>query len=196
MSEPKLATPLISFLLAALCVAVVLKVRFSSEWEWLRLFLGFVAFILGIVGIMTLSDWIIHNTSKRLSELERARTYGLVLVANAIKELTPSQVGEVMTLNRAYISILADEQGPIFFVRCLARDVPFVFVEDFLRQSQKSEPYLWPVRESGNKDYAAALTNYIIARGWADKAEGPLAAKLTKPLDWVAGKFGVDLEEE
>lgn len=191
MDYPKLRTPLLAFIIAALCVALVLKARFLPDW--LRLFLTCLAFILGFVGIITLGDWIAHNFAERIKEINRARTLGLVLVSNALRDMSPDTAAHVLALDTTYISMIAEETGPVFFVRCLSRDVPFVFVEDFLEKSRESDPFLWPVRESGNKEYAQALTNLIIARGWADKAEGPLSAKLIKPLPWVAGKFGVEL---
>jgi hypothetical protein len=198
---PRLRTPLIAFLVAALCITIVLKGRVSPNstlapfWEWARLFLVLVALILGIVGIFSLMDWLSHHAAARIREVNSARTYGMVLIANALKSLTREQAYAVLSLDQTYVSMLAEETGPIFFVRCLARDVPFTFVEEFLERSKRSEPYLWPVREAGNEDYARALTNYIVAKGWADAAQGPFSAKLTKPLPWVAKRFGVEVKQ-
>jgi hypothetical protein len=90
--------------------------------------------------------------------------------------------------------MIVGEEEPVYMVRCMTMSVPWLFVDEFINLSVVSWPYLYPVRDSGSETYATELTNLIIARGWADRAAGPFPAKLKIPIEVLAQKFNVELE--
>ena len=191
---PKLRTPLICLILAALLVAIALKGRELPDW--VRLATALLALVFGVTGVITLADWIMYNANNRLRELSQARTYGAVVLAKALQGLTTFQTEAILAGEKVAMQLVAADDEPILFVRGLTRSIPWDFVDEFLTKSQLTDPYLYPVREAGNEAYATDLTNLIVARGWADKAAGPFSAKLTKPLPWIAKRFWVELAEE
>jgi hypothetical protein len=128
-----------------------------------------------------------------MKEMNLARTYGAVTLANALKGLTTFQTEAILAGEKVAMQLVPADDEPLLFVRGLTRSIPHSFVEEFLTKSQLTEPYLYPVREAGNEEFATDLTNLIVSRGWADKAVGPLSAKLTRPLSWVAMRFWVEM---
>lgn len=192
IQEPKLRTPLLLFVLAIVCIVLVLKVRELPEW--VRLFLSLLAVLLGVFGVITLSNWIVFNFSVRLREYHSARAQGLKIVADAVRGLTANQTQAVLAMDMVYISMLAEEGGPVFFIRGLTKDIPYTVFEDYLNLSIDTYPFLLPVRAYSSEAWAQEITNLIVAKGWATKATGVHPAKLTKRLDWVAEKFGIVLE--
>lgn len=189
---PKLRTPVMALVFAALFVAVSWKAKEMPDW--VRLFTALLAVIFAATGLVTLADWIAHNTAERLQEINTARTWGAVSLAGALKGLTQAQTEAVFAGEKVAMSMIPGDEEPILYVRGLTRAIPWDFVEEFLQRSQMTEPFLFPIREAGNEEMATDLTNLIVSRGWADKAVGPFSAKLTKPLEWVARRFWVSLE--
>ncbi len=190
---PKLRTPLILMTWLAL-VAGLLKV--PSLPAWLSLIMVILCIVLGVSGGITLMDWIAYRTSQRLHELSAARVYAATSLAGALKGLTAAQTDAVLRQQAASVVIIPEEESTLIMVRCLRRDIPWEIVEEFFIQSIETEPYLSAVRNSRHEEAIADLTGLIIAKGWATRASGPYAARLTKPLSWVAARFWVDLEGE
>jgi hypothetical protein len=191
---PRLQVPIVCFIFAALFLALVVKVKPMPEW--IRMFLALMALVLGTIGLFTLVDWVSYVATERVRAYQIAKSTAIRMVAQAVRELTASQTEAVFALDQTYITLIADEAGPVFLVRTLSRDVPFSAVEEFLQRSADTRPFLYPVREFGNKEWAAAITNLIVARGWAERGVGPMPAKATRDIAWIAARFGVSLEME
>jgi hypothetical protein len=188
---PKLRTPLIAMIWLAL-FAGLLKV--PSLPDWLRMIMVILCIVFGVAGVMTLADWVTFRAGERLRELGTARTWAATSLAGALKGLTAAQTDAVLRQQAASIVIIPEEDSTLIMVRCLRRDIPWEIVEEFFVQSMESEPYLMAVRNTRHEEAIADLTALIIAKGWATRASGPYAARLTKPLSWVAARFWVDLE--
>jgi hypothetical protein len=140
-------------------------------------------------------DWAGHHLAERWREMGNARVAAMTHLATALKGLTPSQTEIVALHDLVTIEMLANDSGPMFLVRVPGGNaIPFEFVEEFLQLSQRTDPYLYPIREFGNERYATAITDLIVRyHHWAEPAVGPFSAKLVRPLGWVASKFGVEL---
>lgn len=193
MDYPKLKTPLICLVAAALFLALTVRERGLPDWA--RFFMALLALVFGTVGIITLADWLVYNAGNRLREFNLARTSGAVSLANALRGLTTFQTEAILAGEKVAMQLIPGDADPILFVRGLTRSIPWDFVQEFLEKSQLTAPYLYPVRESGNEAFATDFTNLVVSLGWADKATGPFSAKLNKPLPWVAARFWVTLEE-
>lgn len=189
--RPKLVMPIISLILAALFTAL----NVNSLPEWVALFTVMLAVMFSVFGLFTTVDWLVYVLSERMRDVNTARTWGAVTLANALRGLTSAQTEAVMSGEKVAMEMIANDDEPLLMVRGLTRSIPWDFVDEFLTKSQLTAPYLYPIREMGNEAYATDLTNLIVARGWADKAAGPFSAKLTKPLTWVAARFWVQLAD-
>lgn len=190
MDTPKLSIPIVCFLVAALALAIVLRVHLP---DWLRFWLASIALIFGAIGLVTVINWLTYTSAARIRDMADARTYGARAMANAIRDMSSSKAEAILSMNQVYIEMIADETEPVFLVRTLTGVVPFDFVVEFMEQSATTDPYLWPVRECANKDWGSALTRLIVAKGWAEESTGPLPAKITKPMKYIASRFGVEL---
>lgn len=191
---PKLREPVIFLILAALAVSIAWKARDLPDW--VRLFVVLLAIVFGAAGVATMFDWLSHNMAQRLREINTARTWGAVNLANAFRGLTAAQTESVLAGEKVGMLLIPSDDEPMLFVRGLTRSIPWDTVEEFLQLSVQTEPFLYPVREFGNEAFATDLTNLIVSRGWANAATGPYSAKLTKPLEWVAQRFWVEIEKE
>lgn len=170
--------------------------RVPSLPEWFSLIMVILCIVLLVAGVITFFDWMAYRAGQRLHEISAARTYAATSLASALKGLTAAQTDAVLRQQAASIVIIPEEESTLIMVRCLRRDIPWEIVEEFFVSSIESEPYLMAVRNSRHEEAIADLTGLIIAKGWAVRATGPYAAKLTKPLKWVAARFWVDLESE
>lgn len=189
---PGLAMPLISLVLSALFVAL----NVNDLPEWLGLFTIMLAVLFSVFGLFATVDWLTHALAERMREVNTARTWGAVTLAQALRGLTTGQTEAIMAGEKVALELMPTDDEPLIQVRGLTRHIPWHFVQEFLEKSQMTAPYLYPIREAGNEAYATDLTNLIVARGWADKAAGPFSAKLKKPLSWVAKRFWVDLSAD
>ena len=190
MDTPKLWIPIVSFLIAALLLALVLKTQLP---DWVRFWLASVAVICGFVGLITALNWISFNSAARIRDLADARTYGARAMATAIRDMSSSKAEAILSMNQTYIEMIVDEADPIFVVRTLTGVVPFEFVQEYLELSLQTDPYLWPERETSNWRWAKSLTDLMIAKGWAEHGAGNMPAKTLKDLSYIARRFGVAL---
>lgn len=188
---PKLRTPLLLLIWLSV-VAGMLKVPWLPGW--LSLIVVILCIVLGVSGVITLFDWMAYRAGQRLHEIGAARTWPATSLAGALKGLTAAQTDAVLRQQAASIVIIPEEESTLIMVRCLRRDIPWEIVEEFFVSSIESDPYLLAVRNSRHEEAIADLTGLIIAKGWATRATGPYAARLIKPLKWVAARFWVDLE--
>jgi hypothetical protein len=188
---PKLREPVIYSLAAALLFIAALKLDRLPDWA--RLASTATATIFAAAAFVSGWNWIASQFAARLDEINRAKVAGLAQAAGALRGLTGAQTDLVARYDVTAISMIVDEQMPVWMVRGLTREIPFVLVEEFLAKSVETYPYLFPIRNFGNEVYAAEITNLIKSKGWADPAAGIYSAKLTKPLEWVAERFGVEL---
>jgi len=195
---PRLPFVLFLFILAAFCIATAWKLdaRDSTIIAWFQLLMVLLALIFGTWAVIASADWISHHAAERRREIEAARVYGMLQVARAIEKLNTAQLELVAGQNAVAITMIAEEQGPIWLVRGMTRSIPFVFVQEFFERSVPYDPFLFPIREASNKEWAADLTNLLKARGWAADAAGTNSAKLLpgKSLAWVASRFSIELD--
>jgi hypothetical protein len=195
MSEPRLRDPILLFLIAALFVAIALKVSFLPDW--MRAFLVACAVIFGVAGAATALNWLSHMTSIRIKEINKARVEGSRALAFAIQGLTMQQTELVARHDIVAISGLIGNEGIEWTIRAPGGDIPWGFMSDFLDKSKETNPYLWPVRKHDelnwqNSEHLCSLaTDLIKSQGWAERASGPYAARLTTDLGLVAGIFGM-----
>ena len=195
MIPPRLRDPILLFLVAALFATVALKATFLPDW--VRTFMMFCAAIFGAAGIATALNWVTYMTGVRLKELNKAKVEGIAFAAFALKGLTIQQTELVARHDIIAISGIVGADEIAWTIRAPGGDIPWDFMSEFLEKSKDTAPYLWPVRKHDdlgweNSEYLCTLaTDLIKSQGWAEKASGPYAARLTTDLGLVAGKFGV-----
>lgn len=190
---PKLRYPTFQL---GLAVSLGVMVAFMPAPSWLSMTLGLFSLIFGITGFFTLMDWVMHKTAERIRELSTARKSGAVMLAQALKGLTSDQTQAVLAGEKVALLLIPSSEEPILFIRGMSRSIPWEFARDFLELSIDTDPFLYPIYRSSNEAFATDFTNLIIAQGWAEAHKGPYAAKLTKPLAWVARRFWIDITEE
>lgn len=206
--KPKMITWLLAILLAVFFALIGYSLRDKHNLEWLMLFCWLVAAILAIVFAINIIDYIAYKFSARMYDLQESRIRPQVELANAIKELTSYQLDYISANDKAILELLANDDDPLVMVRCGLQAVPWEFVETFLQQSIRSDPYLFPVRDAKRtaafqqfknaEQMATMVTRMVIRNGWATESSGPFAARLNveqgKTLDYVAKKLWVKLE--
>lgn len=201
MYDPRMRDPVLLLLAAAFFAAVALWTTPGSLPEWLKLLMALCAIILGVMGVFALLDWLFFRFASRLQEINQARIAPALALAKALRGLSAAQTDIV---NRHDVANVVGRYGNgrvHWVVRCLTMDVPLGFVEDVLRASRQTWPYLWPVRqpEPFSEEWVRAdqmlksLTDSLVSWKLAEKASGPYAAKLMEPLSVVAQRFGVEL---
>jgi hypothetical protein len=199
MPPPQLREPVLLFLFAALLGSLAWKVTWWSEW--LRMFLVFGASIFLFFGIASTINLVAFVSAARIRELNRARVAGVHDLAIALKGLTPKQTDMVARHDVIEIAGILGNDSLEWTIHAPGGDIPWEFMVDFLRKSQETEPYLWPIRKHDELDWqdsenqCTIATNLLIhsREGWAEKAAGPYSAKLTTSLELVAAYFGVEL---
>ena len=198
MPPPKLRDPILLFLVAALFATVALKATFLPDW--LRTFLMLCAMIFGLSGVVTASNWVMYMAGLRIREINKARIEGAYSLAMALHGLTMRQTELVARHDVIEIGGILGQEDIAWTIRAPGGDLPWEFMEEFLIKSKETQPYLWPIRKHDEMDWqnseqlCTIATNLIRSRGWAERASGPYAAKLTTDLGLVVAKFGVDLD--
>jgi hypothetical protein len=193
--KPKMINWLLPILLAALLASLAYSLRNNRDFQWLMLLFGFLAVALALVFVIAFCDYLAYRLSLRMYDLREAKVRPAVELATAIKGLTTDQLEMVARHDLTALEMMVTDKEPQFLVRCPGGSVPWHFVDEFLNRSVMTEPYLFPERDMGNKEWAMRITNLIIIRQWATKGTGPFSARLKDgvTLKYVASKFGVEL---
>lgn len=199
MPPPRLRDPIWLFLIAALLAAVAWKVTWLADW--LRAFFMFCVLIFIFFGIMSAANLISFVSAIRIREMGRARIAAPEALALALKGLTPAQTDMVARHDVIEIAGILNNDGIIWNIKAPGGDIPWEFMGDFLRKSQETEPYLWPIRQHDELDWqdsehlCTISTNLLIhsPEGWAEKAAGPYSARLTTSLELVVAHFRVEM---
>jgi hypothetical protein len=157
--------------------------------DWLRLFLITVGAIFAFAASVTALDFVTRRVAARMEDLSLAKTAGPRMLAAALKGLSAAQTDFVGRMSAVTISGIVSSQGPAWALRGAVCDIPLEFADDFLTASEETAPYLWPERRAGEiggesgwanaRQYCVELTNLLTANGWAERAVGPYAAKLS-----------------
>jgi len=190
MDAPRLRDSVLYLLVSALCAYL------ADRYESLLAVAGTVIF--GSAGVVMLVNWMVHEYSLRLRDVNKAKTEGTTTIAYALKGLTMQQTDIVARHDMVTIAGLVGSDGVQWVIKAPGGDIPWRFMVDFLVKTQETNPYLFPIRRHDEFDWpnseqlCTLATNLIKSCGWAERASGPYAARLTTSLAVVAGKFGLD----
>jgi hypothetical protein len=204
---PRLTTPILLLLLAALFGA--LAAYGTKMPDWLRVFLVACAFVFGFFGVLSLLDWIAARFADRLESIQAAKVYSAVMVANALHGLSQAQTEIVAKFGMVEARGLMGENQIFWTIQAPGGDIPWECIADFVMQSDKTKPHLWPISQhdifsadpyrwqdfrgyGGAEQLCTRITDLFIHRGWAEKESGPYAARLIVPLNVVAKYFRVE----
>lgn len=192
MNEPRLMTAIAWFAIGIIAGGISQMVDKGG----VKFILQGLCYLFLLAGILQLANNVAYHTGQRIREINTARVLHITQVAHAVQGLTTGrQLELVEAMGLVTMSLVVGEQQPILFVDVPGGRVAHETVQDFLRQSIETVPYLSPVRRGGQPwREAEKLTALIIAHGWAEKASGPHAAKLTVPLEQVAAALWVELD--
>lgn len=197
MPPPRLRDPILLFLVAALFAVAAAKGTFLPDW--LRTLLMLIAAIFGIAGAATAVNWAAHNFGVRIREINKARVEGVYSYALALHGLTTRQTELVARHDVIEILGIVGTDDVLWNIRAPGGDIPLEFMVDFLVKSQETAPYLWSIRKhdemewQNSEELCTTATDLIKSKGWAERASGPYAARLTTDLGLVAAKFGVEV---
>lgn len=201
-----MTTPLLAITIAALLATVAANIPDASRFAWLKPFLIVVAIVFAAVFIVTAWDWFMHVRAERLREIEAARAYAAVMVAQAVRGLTGSQVDIVSRYGLIEVEGLLGQNQVLWTIRAPGGNIPLEYLSDFLWQSRQTRPNLWPIRKHdifsteefawkcNTEEMSARITDFLVGRDYAAPASGNNAARLLVSLEEVANVFGIDLE--
>ena len=194
---PRMRSAVVWFIIAAFAAALARGDRLP---EWLRLFCAAVAVIAASAGIVEAVNYLTYAYANRTRDIEEARNYAAVMLANALKGLTAQQTDIVARYGAVTAVGIIGQDEVNWLVRAPGGDLPLGFVQDFLELSAKTSPFLWPVRKHeelrdwpNSEQLCTVITDLMLYRDWAERAGGPYPARLIVPLKEVADKFGLEM---
>ena len=192
MSEPRLMTAIAWFAIGIIAGGISQMVDKGG----VKFILQGLCYLFLLAGLLQLANSVAYHTGQRMREINMARVVHITATANAIERLTSGRQLEIVeAMGFATMSLVPGDIEPILFVDVPGGRVSHETVTDFLRQSVETAPYLMPVRRGGQpwRD-AVLITALLVAHGWAEKASGPHAARLTVPIEKVAAALWVELD--
>ena len=196
LNEPRTLPAIALWLLCIVLGSVGYAIKDDSRVSWLAWVMMLSALMFGVFAFVQTVDVIAFRTGQRMREINMARVLHITQVANAVQGLTSGRQLEIVeAMGFATMSLVPGDIEPILFVDVPGGRVPHETVTDFFRQSVETAPYLMPVRRGGQpwRD-AVLITALLVAHGWAEKASGPHAARLTVPIEKVAAALWVELD--
>lgn len=209
MEDPRLSDPVkLALLAAALFILALRDVRIFGHPipDWLKFLFLVSGAVFAFFAIIDSISYMMKLFALRVEDIREAWFRPSAELARELRGLNPEAVSIVGRHDILKIVGMVSESGPLWAIKCPdGKDIPWEFIDEFLRKSQETEPYLWPIREAdqipGNWPSAArmatSVTDLILhpptGGDWAMPAAGRYAAKLVIPLPVLAAKFGVEL---
>jgi hypothetical protein len=181
MDEPKLTTPIILVLVAALllCIAWYDKGRLP---DWLIAFLIVSGLVFLVWGFFLTVNYMTFTYALRLEDIQTATASADVALANAVSRLTPEQV-KVMQSNRLTVKMLAGNYGPVYSVILNTHDVPLGFVAEQIDACEGNNFRPSSFYNHLERDWAKDWEEWCVAQGLAARqTENPPA-----PARWLQG---------
>lgn len=180
--QPRMITWVIWGSLAAICGGLV------NQFGGLALA---ACGVLALAAVLSCLNWIACQSTRRVGELVLARSMSeRVRIIQEVGKLTPEQV-KLLEDQNPVVTVLGGEPSPVFALR-VGNDVeiPFQFIHEFLDRGK--EDSLCPVSSwsegTRHRQYAEALTNYLVILGFAEPAKGNRAARWldqARALRWM-----------
>jgi hypothetical protein len=187
MDFPKLSTPILLLIIAAICLLIAKDAEKLPDW--LRFGVGVVGVIFGIAGSLSAVNWLTYATAARAEDIQRARAMTpAVLLADRrlqlvekVANLPPDRIMALASMIMPIYEFIGGSIGPIPALRVSDDNIPYWFVGKFWELS--TDTHLVPVRtwasETRERKWAEELTNYLINFGLARPAVG------NQPAAWM-----------
>ena len=187
MDYPRLSTPIFLLILAAIFLLIAKDA--SKLPDWLRFGVATVGVIFAFAGVLSGVNWLTYNVTARAEEMQRARALTpeiqladrRLLLVEKIASMPADRIATLAAFAMPITEFIGGNLGPIPALRVGEGNVPMWFVSKFWTMS--TDEYLVPIRtwnsETRERQWAEALTNYLINFGLASPAAG------NNPAKWV-----------
>jgi len=189
--EPRLTSPVVASIIAAICFSLAYKARLPETWKYLFILFGVLAALWAFV---TGGDWLLYRFSVYLKSIRQAWFAPTLTLASTIASMNRDQVR------------LFEHIGPFESIGYLNRDgmrwmlytplgnIPYTWVTDYLDDCIPHYPNLIPQHGkpgSLQRDYVQWFTNLMIQNSMAEKPAGNRPARWKVPIDQVYERLGL-----
>ena len=198
MDYPRLSTPIFLLILAAIFLLIAKDA--SKLPDWLRFGVATVGVIFAFAGVLSGVNWLTYNVTARAEEMQRARALTPEIqladrrlqLVERIANMPSDRIATLAAFAMPITEFIGGNLGPIPALRVGEGNVPMWFVAKFWEMS--TDTHLVPVStwnsETRERQWAEALTNYLINFGLASPAAGNNPAKWTSAENAHTWLFG------
>ena len=189
--EPRLTSPVIASIIAAICFSLAYKARLPESWRYLFILFGVLAALWAFV---TGGDWLLWRLSIYVKAIKQAwnapqlETLRLCASMNRDQIRLYEHIGPFESIG--YLGNI----GMRWMLYTPMGEIPYSWVTDYLDKCEGKYPTLIPqhgMPDSLQRDYVQWFTGLMVNNNMAEKSAGNKAARWVVPMEAVYDKLGL-----
>jgi hypothetical protein len=191
MIEPRLTSPVVASIIAAICFSLAHKARLPESWKYLFILLGVLAALWAFV---TGGDWLLHRFSIYLKSIRQAWHAPTLALANAVASMNRDQLRLFERVGPFESIGYIGSTGMRWMLYTPMGNIPYTWVTEYLEKCMSTYPNFTPqsgIPDSLQRDYIQWFTSLMVNNNMADKSLGNKPAKWSVPIEAVYDKLGL-----
>lgn len=189
--EPKLTSPVIASIVAAVCFSLAYKARLPESWKYLFILLGVLAALWAFV---TGGDWLISRFVIYLQQFKEAWNAPQLKMAQYVSSMNRDQIRLFEQVGTFESISYLGSTGMRETLYTPMGNIPFTWIIAYMQKCEPIYPNFIPqhgMPDNLQRDYVRWFTGLMINNGMADKPSGNRPAKWSVPIDQVYEKLGL-----
>jgi len=191
MESPRLISPVIASIVAAVCFSIAYKARLPETWKYLFILLGVLAALWAFV---TGGDWLLYRFTVYLKSLRQAWYAPTLSMASTIASMNRDQIRLFEHVGPFESIGYLGNKGMRWMLYTPPGNIPYTWVTEYLDDCLPHYPKLIPqfgMSDSLQRDYVQWFTNLMVNNGMAEKPAGSRGAIWKVPIDDVYERLGL-----
>jgi hypothetical protein len=192
--EPRLTSPVIASIIAAISFSLAYKARLPEGWRYLFILCGVIAALWAFV---TGADYLIHRGIIHIKAIRQAWYAPTLALAQSVVSMNRDQLRLFERIGPFESIGYLGNTGMRWMFYTPMGEIPYSWISEYLERCEPRYPALIPqhgMPDNLQRDYVRWFTSMMVNNNMAEKAIGNQPARWIVPLEVVYEKLGLTEE--
>lgn len=189
--EPKLTSPVIASILAAIFFSLAYKARLPENWKYLFILFGVLAALWAFV---TGGDWLISRAIIYFDQAKKAMRGPELEMARLVSSMNRDQIRLFERIGPFESIGFLGNTGMRWMFYTPMGNIPYTWITEYLEKCEPHYPKFIPqhgMTDSLRRDYVQWFTTAMVNNNMAEKPTGNRPARWSVPIDQVYDRLGL-----